>query len=99
MDCSVSRSTSTDVRWARVVAAILGGLLALWLLRGDTDAADEVLLTGKVHQERSYDFDGIEFFTIGRITLNADHDLPIAARLRAHEGERVTLTLKGAHGK
>lgn len=85
------------IRWGRVLAAVLGGLLALWLLRGDTGAADEVIVTGKVHQERSYDVRGIEFFAIGPVTLNADHDLPIAAWLRAHEGERVAITLTGRH--
>jgi hypothetical protein len=75
------------IRWWRVIAAIAGASLALWLLRGDATpearATDITVTITRFHVEG-----GVEFYRIndgsGDAILSVDADLPIAEWLRRH---------------
>jgi hypothetical protein len=98
------RTRATDGRRiGRMVAAILGATLALWLLRGDADAQPRgPIFTASVvvkHQE-TYDSNGIQFFEIrnaqGSALVSIDGGLELAKTLRGLDGRKVRLVIESA---
>jgi hypothetical protein len=80
-----------------MLAAILGGTLALWLAQGDTDASDTLALSCTVTQHDTYDFHGTQFFALtcadGAAVLSIDGDLPLASWLRNHDKQKLAIDL------
>lgn len=86
------------MRWARMLAAVLGGLLALWLLRGSTDAGQGFEAIVRVQQHHTWDARGLLFVELrfpdgGAVTISGDTDVPVMRWLTAREG-RVMLAMK-----
>lgn len=60
---------------------------------------DPFVATCKVEQMETFDFHGVNYFTLacgstnGRSVLSLDGDLPLAQFLRAHVNERIPVTL------
>lgn len=88
------------VRWGFIVAIILGVLLALWLLSGDTtpDAAGARLRLNVVIEQYQSNTD-VDFFSIspdsgdggGTAIVSMDHQFSLAKFLREHPGGHVLL--------
>ena len=83
-----------------MIAAVLGACLALWLLRGDTGAAEHVASCIVDHHD-TWDAKEIQFFQIncgqanGAFTVSVDKDLPLARWLAQRHRQRVSLALGG----
>jgi hypothetical protein len=65
-----------------------------------TTGAQEQEFYYRVSQEHTYDFKGIQFFSLksadGSATISVDGDVKLSAALKALEGQRVRLTLENA---
>jgi hypothetical protein len=95
-----TRATDGRLRIGRMVAAIAGAALALWLLRGETAGA-EFLASCVVDHHSTYDTRGVQFFELrcgqanGAFAVSVDKDLPIAQWLAKQDKARVSLALGG----
>jgi len=82
-----------------MVAAVVGGLLALWLLRGDTDASDAFSVSAVPHLEDSFDFGRMKAveirFADGTAVSVVGSDLvPFMRALIAQDKQRIDLELR-----
>ena len=95
------RTRATDgPRVGRIIAAVLGGLLALWLLSGDRDpSAAEFVVSCVVDHHDTWDSKGVQFLELrcgnehGALTVSVDKDLPITHWLVAHNKQRISVAL------
>ncbi len=91
------------IRWGFVSAIVLGVLLALWLLSGDTRPEAAGASTRVDVNIRQYvirnSAGNVDFFRVGvdrgAMVISLDHDLALAKWLREHQGQSVmTLEMK-----
>jgi hypothetical protein len=86
-------------RWLRILAAVLGGTLALWAAQGDTDGAEFIASCVIDHHESTWDSRGTQFFELrcggeqGAFTVAIDRDLPLSKYLATHHKARVSVAL------
>ena len=87
-----------NISLRRILAAVLGATLALWLLRGDTSGAEFVVSCVVDHHD-TWDSKGVQFLELrcgnehGALTVSVDKDLPITHWLVAHNKQRISVAL------
>lgn len=83
----------------RMIAAVLGATIALWLLQGDTDASDAVTFAAIPHIEDSYSFAGLQTveirFTDGTaVTVMGSSVVPFMQALTRMDQARIDMELR-----